>query len=178
MHYVYLIESLSVQGQRYVGLTTDLRRRLEEHNAGKSLHTSKFKPWRLTTYIAFADQAKAIAFERYLKSGSGHASQAGACGRPSCFALTRYAGFGTQLSFEAACPPKLQRRRANLSMKRPFRACRSRHRKLRPAGHRDTAASASQADLLAGMSRGEPTPPPAPSGSPSHQARTPGRPGW
>lgn len=73
MHYVYLIESLSAQGQRYVGLTTDLRRRLEEHNAGKSLHTSKFKPWRLVTYIAFADQAKASAFERYLKSSSGHA---------------------------------------------------------------------------------------------------------
>lgn len=34
MHYVYLIESTPAQGQRYVELTADLRRRLEGHNAG------------------------------------------------------------------------------------------------------------------------------------------------
>lgn len=54
-------------------MTTDLKRRLQEHNAGKSYHTSKFKPWRLVTYVAFSDRAKAESFERYLKSGSGHA---------------------------------------------------------------------------------------------------------
>jgi predicted GIY-YIG superfamily endonuclease len=32
-------------GERSVGLTTDLRRRFDEHNTGKSSHTSKFKPW-------------------------------------------------------------------------------------------------------------------------------------
>ena len=73
MYYVYLIESISAQGERYLGMTTDLKEHLQEHNAGKSSHTSKFKPWKLTTYIAFNDRAKAEAFERYLKSGSGHA---------------------------------------------------------------------------------------------------------
>jgi putative endonuclease len=73
LYYVYLIESVAVQGERYLGMTSDLKQRLHEHNAGKSLHTSKFKPWKLTTYIAFTDRAKAEAFERYLKSGSGHA---------------------------------------------------------------------------------------------------------
>ena len=73
VYYVYLIESVSAQGERYLGMTTDLKERLREHNAGKSFHTSKFKPWKLTTYIAFTDRAKAEAFERYLKSGSGHA---------------------------------------------------------------------------------------------------------
>ena len=29
--------------------------------------------WRLKTYIAFSDEAQAIAFEKYLKSGSGRA---------------------------------------------------------------------------------------------------------
>jgi putative endonuclease len=71
--YVYFIESLSTQGKRYVGVTADLKQRLNEHNTGKSSHTSKFKPWRLITYVAFTDRAKAEAFERYLKSGSGHA---------------------------------------------------------------------------------------------------------
>ena len=59
--------------QENVGITTDLKRRLHEHNDGKSYHTSKFKPWRLVTYVAFSDRAKADSFERYLKSGSGHA---------------------------------------------------------------------------------------------------------
>ncbi len=73
MYYVYLIESASAQGERYLGMTTDLNERLQEHNAGKSSHTSKFKPWKVTAYVAFTDRAKAEAFERYLKSGSGHA---------------------------------------------------------------------------------------------------------
>jgi putative endonuclease len=73
MFYVYLIESLARPDQRYVGVTADLKARLSEHNAGKSPHTSKFMPWRITSYIAFSEQAKATAFEQYLKSGSGHA---------------------------------------------------------------------------------------------------------
>jgi len=70
---VYLLESDSHPGRRYVGLTGDLRQRLREHNEGKSRHTAKYKPWRLITYVAFSDKSKAEAFERYLKSGSGHA---------------------------------------------------------------------------------------------------------
>jgi putative endonuclease len=73
VYYVYLIESLSAHGERYVGMTTDLKQRLREHNQGKSSHTTKFSPWKLTTYIGFTDRGKAEAFERYLKSGSGHA---------------------------------------------------------------------------------------------------------
>lgn len=73
MYYVYLLESEVSGGQRYIGLTTDLKRRLTDHNAGKSSHTSKYTPWRLVTYVAFSDVEKARAFERYLKSGSGHA---------------------------------------------------------------------------------------------------------
>ena len=56
-----------------MGLSSDLKSRLAEHNAGKSIHTAKFKPWSLVTYIAFSDRPKAEAFERYIKSGSGHA---------------------------------------------------------------------------------------------------------
>ena len=73
MWYVYLLESDTVVGQRYIGVTTDLKRRLIEHNSGKSTNTSKFVPWRIVTYVAFSDEAKAASFERYLKSGSGHA---------------------------------------------------------------------------------------------------------
>jgi putative endonuclease len=73
MYYVYLLQSEAVVGQRYIGMTSDLKQRLAEHNAGKSRHTSKYLPWKLVTYIAFSDERKAETFERYLKSGSGHA---------------------------------------------------------------------------------------------------------
>lgn len=73
MHYVYLLESLSVVGQRYVGVTSNLKQRLGQHNARMSPHTSKCAPWKLVTYVAFSDEKRAEAFERYLKSGSGHA---------------------------------------------------------------------------------------------------------
>ena len=73
MFYVYLIESETAPGQRYIGLTSDLRARLARHNARRSPHTAKFAPWRLVAYFAFLERGKAAAFERYLKSGSGHA---------------------------------------------------------------------------------------------------------
>jgi predicted GIY-YIG superfamily endonuclease len=71
--YVYLLESVGTPNARYVGMTSDLKRRLAEHNAGKSPHTAKCTPWRIVTYMAFSDETKAMEFERYLKSGSGHA---------------------------------------------------------------------------------------------------------
>jgi hypothetical protein len=49
-------------------------RRLAKHNAGKSAHASKFIPWKLVTYITLSEWQRAETFERYLKSGSGHAS--------------------------------------------------------------------------------------------------------
>lgn len=73
MRYVYLLKSEAFIDQRYVGITSDLKRRLADHNAGKSPHTSKYTPWKLVTYVAFSDERKAEIFERYLKSGSGHA---------------------------------------------------------------------------------------------------------
>ena len=73
MHYVYLLQSDAFVGQRYVGMTSDLKHRLAEHNAGESSHTSKYAPWKLVTYVAFSDEQRAEPFERYLKSGSGHA---------------------------------------------------------------------------------------------------------
>jgi putative endonuclease len=73
MRYVYLLASETFEDRRYVGVASDLKQRLADHNAGKSSHTSKYRPWKLVTYVAFSDGQKADAFERYLKSGSGHA---------------------------------------------------------------------------------------------------------
>ena len=73
MKYVYLLQSIDHPEQTYCGLTDDVPKRLAVHNAGGSLHTAKFKPWRLRTCIGFADETRAVEFERYLKSGSGRA---------------------------------------------------------------------------------------------------------
>jgi len=73
VYYVYLLRSVGDPARRYTGVTNDLKARLGEHNAGKSPHTAKFTPWQLVTYIAFSARDQAEAFERYLKSGSGHA---------------------------------------------------------------------------------------------------------
>lgn len=73
MHYVYLLESAQDSREHYVGRTADLRTRLTDHNAGKSPHTAKHRPWNLVCYHAFADERRATAFEAYLKTGSGRA---------------------------------------------------------------------------------------------------------
>ncbi|NWF74717.1 MAG: GIY-YIG nuclease family protein [Nitrospirae bacterium] len=73
MKYVYLIQSLTVLDQRYIGITANLDERLRTHNAGGSPHTSKFRPWKVVLHLCFHDDQRAIEFERYLKSGSGHA---------------------------------------------------------------------------------------------------------
>jgi putative endonuclease len=46
---------------------------MKAHNQGKESHTSKYKPWRVKTAIAFTDRREGLDFEAYLKSPSGRA---------------------------------------------------------------------------------------------------------
>ncbi|MBT3630261.1 MAG: GIY-YIG nuclease family protein [Candidatus Marinimicrobia bacterium] len=73
MHYVYILQSVSHPERFYTGRTSDVNRRLAEHNRHKNEFTSRYKPWILKTYIAFTSKDQAIAFEKYLKSPSGRA---------------------------------------------------------------------------------------------------------
>lgn len=73
MTYVYLIESVREPLRHYVGITSDLKFRLRDHNAGRSPHTAKHRPWHVVAYFGFADEKTAFAFEHYLKTGSGKA---------------------------------------------------------------------------------------------------------
>ena len=72
MKYVYILESLDSK-HFYVGIADDLRARLGKHNAGEVPHTSKYRPWKVRTYVGFSDEKLAVAFEKYLKSDSGRA---------------------------------------------------------------------------------------------------------
>ncbi len=73
MKYVYILQSFSDTKHFYTGITGDLKERLSMHNTGAVPHTAKYRPWRIKTYVAFSDEVRAFAFEKYLKSGSGRA---------------------------------------------------------------------------------------------------------
>jgi len=71
--FVYVLRSLRDERRYYTGLTADVDARLRTHNSGGSAYTTNLRPWELVATIAFDNEASAIAFERYLKHGSGRA---------------------------------------------------------------------------------------------------------
>jgi predicted GIY-YIG superfamily endonuclease len=70
---VYILRSTPHPTRYYSGLTANIADRLSVHNSGGSLHTASLRPWELVAAIEFANPSSAVAFEKYLKSGSGRA---------------------------------------------------------------------------------------------------------
>ena len=68
--YVYAIESFKDK-RIYVGQTSDLKKRLNEHNSGAVKTTRYFKPWRLFYSEKCSTRKIARQREKYLKSGCG-----------------------------------------------------------------------------------------------------------
>ena len=66
MYYIYLL--VSDDNRKYTGYTNDLKRRLREHNAGKSAYT-RGKTWHLVYYEAYASKKDAMRREKRLKDG-------------------------------------------------------------------------------------------------------------
>ncbi len=69
--FVYVLKNGAIPPRYYTGLTSNVARRLGEHNAGTCTHTAKYLPWSVDVVVEFPDERRAVAFERYLKSGSG-----------------------------------------------------------------------------------------------------------
>jgi len=69
MWYVYILKCSD--GSFYVGCTSDIDRRIMDHNSHKIHYTRTRTPVVLYSYIAFLDKYRAFAFEKYLKTGSG-----------------------------------------------------------------------------------------------------------
>jgi len=65
-----VIKSISKDTQ-YVGSTSDVHKRVADHNAGRSSFTKGHRPWILVHQESFATKAEALQRERYLKSGKG-----------------------------------------------------------------------------------------------------------
>lgn len=78
MYYVYVPQSQSDAGL-YIGYSSDLRRRLAQHEAGESFATSFRGPWRLIYYEAYLDESDALGREEFLKSGLGRRLLAKQC---------------------------------------------------------------------------------------------------
>lgn len=70
MHYIYVLES-KIDRSWYIGRTSNIDRRLNEHNTGNSIYTNKKKPWKLIYLEGYMDIDDAKGREEYLKSGAG-----------------------------------------------------------------------------------------------------------
>lgn len=71
MYYAYILQSKH-DGDLYIGVTHDLRRRLYEHNRGKTYSTHDRRPFILLFYEALPTFDEARAREVFYKSGRGH----------------------------------------------------------------------------------------------------------
>ena len=71
--FVYIIVSVKHPGRRYAGVTAHVEGRLAAHNAGQNRSTVPWRPWRLEVCLEFRSERTACRFEKYLKSGAGHA---------------------------------------------------------------------------------------------------------
>ncbi len=70
MYFVYVLKS-NTDNRLYKGLTTDLDRRVKEHNRGKNKSTKPYIPWTLVYFENVETLAEAREREKYFKSGIG-----------------------------------------------------------------------------------------------------------
>ncbi|MFH1575380.1 MAG: GIY-YIG nuclease family protein [Candidatus Nealsonbacteria bacterium] len=67
--YVYVLQNKTQSW--YIGSTNDLRKRILQHNSGKSRSTKHGVPWKIIYCEISINKQDARARERYLKSGMG-----------------------------------------------------------------------------------------------------------
>lgn len=69
MHYVYF---LLLKNQKiYTGSTNDLKRRKDEHDAGKVDYTKILRPLKLIGYESYLLKTDAVRREKFLKTTEG-----------------------------------------------------------------------------------------------------------
>jgi len=66
MYCVYILKS-SENKSLYVGCTSDLKKRIMEHNKGMSYHTKKYSPWKLVYFEGYVSKEDAYSREHSLK---------------------------------------------------------------------------------------------------------------
>lgn len=68
--FVYVLWSDGFK-RKYVGMSENLQKRLNEHNAGKTRSTKSFKPWKIIYFEEHNSRIEARKREKYLKSAAG-----------------------------------------------------------------------------------------------------------
>ena len=71
MYYVYILQSSKDPKWLYKGSTSDLKRRIVEHNSGQNFSTAPHVPLKLIYYEAYMLKSDADAREKYLKTSMG-----------------------------------------------------------------------------------------------------------
>ena len=71
MYYVYILQSIRKPEWLYKGSTSDLKKRVNEHNHGKNFSTAPYAPFKLIYYEAYLLKQDAEAREKYLKTSMG-----------------------------------------------------------------------------------------------------------
>ena len=69
-YYTYVLKS-DVDERLYKGHTDDLKKRLIQHNSGKTKSTKGYTPWQLVYFETFRTREESILREKYFKTGSG-----------------------------------------------------------------------------------------------------------
>jgi putative endonuclease len=71
-YYLYVLKSLKDE-KLYIGVTSNVTRRLQEHNSGKNKSTKPRRPFILVYKEEFCDRHAAYKYEWYVKNtGSGN----------------------------------------------------------------------------------------------------------
>ena len=68
MYYVYIIKSRKYDDKLYIGYTSNIIKRLKEHNFGKVFSTKRYLPWKVVYLEGYAHQDDAKEREKQLKS--------------------------------------------------------------------------------------------------------------
>lgn len=68
-YFVYII--CNKDGKIYIGQTSNMSKRLLEHNQTGVGYTSKYRPWRLMHTEKYDSREEAMQREKYLKTGVG-----------------------------------------------------------------------------------------------------------
>jgi len=67
MYYLYILQN-NKNSKYYIGVTNNIKRRLQEHNSGSVKSTAPYRPWTLKRIEEFSDINLAYQRERFIKS--------------------------------------------------------------------------------------------------------------
>ena len=69
--YLYIIKS-ERNNKYYIGVSSNIGKRLSQHNAGKEKSTKSYVPWVLVYFEKYDSRGEAMIRERFIKKQKSH----------------------------------------------------------------------------------------------------------